>query len=253
MKRALLLLVLALAMAAVGTVTAGTFRSGRSEGGLTVLAASSLTNVFPKIDSGNKYSFGGSDTLAAQIQQGAPADVYAAASTKYPEQLFQKGLALKPVVFATNKLVLITPTSNPAGIAKVFDLCKSGVKVVIGDKTVPIGSYTRQVLTNLGQQCVLQNVVSNEQNVRDILTKVSLGEADAGFVYITDAKTVPGKVKTIFLPGWAQPHVKYEIAVLKSSSKQAAAAAFIKKVLSKTGQKLLAQVGFGPPKGTIRK
>ena len=161
--------------------------------------------------------------------------MFAAASPKYPEQLFQKGLVLKPVVFATNRLVLIVPTSNPAGITSVYDLCKSGVKVDIGDKAVPIGSYTRQILTNLGLQCVLSNVVSNEQNVRDILTKVSLGEADAGFVYITDAKTVPGKVKTILLPGWAQPHVKYEIAVLKSSSNQAAAAAFIKKVLVEAG------------------
>jgi molybdate transport system substrate-binding protein len=244
-----------LSIALVAATVAGTAsaRPQRTSAGLTVLAASSLTNVFPKIDSGNKYSFGGSDTLAAQIQQGVPADVFAAASPKYPEQLFQKGLVRKPIVFATNRLVVITPASNPAGIGKVFDLCKSGVKVVVGDKAVPIGSYTRQVLTNLGLQCVLSNVVSNEQNVRDILTKISLGEADAGFVYVTDAKTVADKVKTFFLPGWAQPHVKYEIAVLKSSSKQAAAAAFIKSVLSKAGRKALTAAGFGGPKGTVKK
>ena len=101
-----------------GAASAGPARSGKANAGLTVLAASSLTNVFPQIDSANKYSFGGSDVLAAQIQQGAPADVFAAASPKYPEQLFQKGLVLKPVVFATNRLVLITPTSNPAGISE---------------------------------------------------------------------------------------------------------------------------------------
>ena len=245
------LLSIAVGVAAVAGTAAA--RPGKTSAGLTVLAASSLTDVFPKIDSGNKYSFGGSDALAAQIQQGAPADVFAAASPKYPEQLFQKGLVLKPVVFATNRLVVITPASDPAGIGKVFDLCKSGVKVIVGDKAVPIGSYTRQMLTNLGLQCVLQNVVSNEQNVRDILTKISLGEADAGFVYITDAKTVPGKVKTFALPGWAQPHVRYEIAVLKSSSKQAAAAAFIKTVLSKAGQKRLAAAGFGAPKGKVKR
>jgi molybdate transport system substrate-binding protein len=250
---ALFLLVPAVVFAFAAAASAGPARSGKATAGLTVLAASSLTNVFPQIDSSNKYSFGGSDVLAAQIQQGAPADVYAAASPKYPQQLFQKGLVLQPVVFATNRLVLITPTSNPAGITNVYDLCKSGVKIDIGDKAVPIGSYTRQILTNLGLQCVLANVVSNEQNVRDILTKVSLGEADAGFVYVTDAKTVPGKVKTIFLPGWAQPHVKYEIAVVKSSSNQAAAAAFIAKVLSKPGQKLLLAAGFGGPKGTVKK
>jgi molybdate transport system substrate-binding protein len=250
MRLRLVLLIVPAVAAFAGGASAG---PNRSSAGLTVLAASSLTDVFPKIDAGNRYSFGGSDMLAAQIQQGAPADVFAAASPKYPEQLYQKGLVLKPVVFATNRLVLIVPASNPAGISSVYDLCKSGVKIDIGDKAVPIGAYTRQVLTTLGLQCVLSNVVSNEQNVRDILTKVSLGEADAGFVYVTDARTVPGKVRTILLPGWAQPHVKYEIAVVKSSSKQAAAAAFIKKVLARQGQKLLLAAGFGGPKGTVRK
>jgi molybdate transport system substrate-binding protein len=252
-SRLLVLIVPAIVAAFTSAASAGPARSGKANAGLTVLAASSLTDVFPKIDAGNRYSFGGSDVLAAQIQQGAPADVFAAASPKYPEQLYQKGLVLKPVVFATNRLVLIVPTSNPAGISSVYDLCKSGVKVDIGDKAVPIGSYTRQILTTLSLQCVLANVVSNEQNVRDILTKVSLGEADAGFVYVTDAKSVPGKVKTILLPGWAQPHVKYEVAVIKSSSKQAAAAAFVKKLLSKQGQKLLLAAGFGGPKGTVKK
>ena len=253
MSRRLTILALAVVAIASGLASTAGARPTRATSGLTVLAASSLTDVFPRIDPGNKYSFGGSDILAAQIQQGAAVDVFAAASPKYPEQLYQKGLVLKPVVFATNRLVLIVPASNPAGIASVYDLCKQGVKVDIGDKAVPVGSYTRQVLTNLGLQCVLQNVVSNEQNVRDILTKVSLGEVDAGFVYITDAKTVPGKVKTFFLPGWAQPHVRYEVAVVKSSSHQAAAAAFIKALLAKPAQKLLAAAGFGPPRGRVHK
>ena len=253
MSRRLTALALAVVAIASGLASTAGARPARSASGLTVLAASSLTDVFPKIDSGNKYSFGGSDVLAAQIQQGAAVDVFAAASPKYPEQLYQKGLVLKPVVFATNRLVLVVPASNPAGIASVYDLCKQGVKVDIGDKAVPVGSYTRQILTNLGLQCVLQNVVSNEQNVRDILTKVSLGEVDAGFVYSTDAKTVPGKVKTFFLPGWAQPHVRYEVAVVKSSSHQAAAAAFIKALLAKPAQKLLAAAGFGPPRGRVHR
>ena len=253
MSRRLTALALAVVAIASGLASTAGARPARSASGLTVLAASSLTDVFPRIDPGNKYSFGGSDILAAQIQQGAAVDVFAAASPKYPEQLYQKGLVLKPVVFATNRLVLIVPASNPAGIASVYDLCKQGVKVDIGDKAVPVGSYTRQILTNLGLQCVLQNVVSNEQNVRDILTKVSLGEVDAGFVYITDAKTVPGKVKTFFLPGWAQPHVRYEVAVVKSSSHQAAAAAFIKALLAKPAQKLLAAAGFGPPRGRVHR
>ena len=253
MSRRLTALALAVVAIASGLASTAGARPARSASGLTVLAASSLTDVFPKIDSGNKYSFGGSDVLAAQIQQGAAVDVFAAASPKYPEQLYQKGLVLKPVVFATNRLVLIVPASNPAGIASVYDLCKQGVKVDIGDKAVPVGSYTRQVLTNLGLQCVLSNVVSNEQNVRDILTKVSLGEVDAGFVYRTDAKTVPDKVKTILLPGWAQPHVRYEVAVVMSSSHQAAAAAFIKALLARPAQKLLAAAGFGPPRGRVHR
>jgi molybdate transport system substrate-binding protein len=250
---ALFLIVPAVVVAFAGAASAGPARSGKTNAGLTVLAASSLTDVFPKIAPANKYSFGGSDLLAAQIQQGAPADVYAAASPKYPEQLFKQGLVQKPVVFTSNRLVVITPASNPASISSVYGLCKSGVKVIIGDKAVPIGSYTRQILTNLGLPCVLSNVVSNEQNVRDILTKVSLGEADAGFVYITDARTVPGKVKVISLPGWAQPHVKYEMAVVSSSKSKVAAAAFITQVMSKRGQTIMKAAGFGPPKGTVKR
>jgi len=245
---------LALATAlAVALAPVASSKENRSTDQLVVLAASSLTNVFPKIDPGARYSFAGSDALAAQIQQGAPADVFAAASPKFPEQLYEKGLARKPVVFASNRLVLITPAANPAGIRTVFDLKRPGIKLVVGDKAVPIGSYTRQILANLGLTSVLSNVVSNEQNVRDILAKVSLGEADAGFVYVTDAKTVTGKVKAIFLPGWAQPHVKYELTIVKSSTNQIAAARFVKNVLAKRGQKLLAAAGFGPSKGTIKK
>ena len=119
---------------------------------------------------------------------------------------------------------------------------------------MPIGSYTRQILTNLGLQCVLSNVVSNEQNVRDILTKVSLGEADAGFVYITDAKTVPGKVKTMFLPGWAQPHVKYEIAVLKSSIEPGGGGRVHRQGAARSGGRSSSSAaGFGGPKGTVKK
>jgi molybdate transport system substrate-binding protein len=245
---------LATLVAAVGVSSAGTAGSRRAQSRLVVLAASSLTTVFPKIDPLARYSFGGSDLLAAQIQQGAPVDVYAAASPKYPEQLYSKGLVTKPVAFASNTLVLITPAANPAGIRTVFDLARRpGIKLVIGDRAVPIGAYTRRVLTTLGLSGVLSRVVSNEQNVRDILAKVTLGEADAGFVYLTDAKTAPGKLKTIFLPARAQPRVRYELAVVKSSHNRKAAAAFVEKVLAKRGQKLLVGAGFGPAKGSLKK
>jgi molybdate transport system substrate-binding protein len=215
---------------------------------ITVFAAASLTETFPKIDRAPRYSFAGSDQLAFQIQQGAPADVYAAASPKYPEQLFSQGLLLKPVVFATNKLVLLLPASNPAAIRSVFDLERSGIKLVIGQKGVPVGDYTRTVLKNLGLSSVLSNVVSQETDVKSIVGKVVLGEADAGFVYVTDAKPVAGKVKVVRLPGWAQPKVKYEIAVVKASPNRAAAQAFVRKVLAKNGRGALAAAGFGLPK-----
>jgi molybdate transport system substrate-binding protein len=215
---------------------------------VTVFAAASLTEVFPKIDRAPRYSFAGSDQLAFQIQQGAPADVYAAASPKYPEQLFSQGLVLKPVVFATNRLVLVLPASNPAGIRSVFDLRRSGIKLVIGQKGVPIGDYTRTILRNLGLSSVLSNVVSQETDVKSIVGKVVLGEADAGFVYVTDVKPAAGKVKVVRLPGWAQPKVKYEIAVVKASPNRASAQAFVRRVLAKNGRAALAAAGFGLPK-----
>ena len=215
---------------------------------VTVFAASSLTEVFPKIDAGERYSFAGSDQLAFQIQQGAPADVYAAASPKYPAQLYAQGLVLKPVVFATNKLILLLPASNPAGITSVFDLQRPGIKLVIGQQGVPIGDYTRAILKNLGLSSVLSNVVSQETDVKSIVGKVVLGQADAGFVYLTDARPVAAEVKVVRLPGWAQPKVKYEIAVVKASQNRVAAQAFVKKVLAKKGRAALAAAGFGLPK-----
>ena len=214
--------------------------------GITVYAAASLTDVFPKVDSGPKYSFGSSSTLAAQITQGAPADVFASANTTIPAQLFAKGLVQKPVVFARNRLVLVVPTANPAGIRGVYDLRKTGVKLVIAAPAVPVGSYTLQVLKQMGLTSVLANVVSRESDVRSVLSKVALGEADAGFVYSTDAKTVPGKVRVFKIPAWAQPKVTYGMAVVSSSSNKAAAQRFIKEVLSKTGQRKMLAAGFLP-------
>lgn len=216
---------------------------------LAVFAAASLMAVFPHVSAAPRYSFAGSDQLALQIQQGAPADVYAAASPKYPELLYRNGLLSKPVVFATNKLVVIVPRGNPAHINSVYDLRRSSVKVVIGDKSVPIGSYTRQILDSLGiTNDVMKNVVSDETDVKGIVAKVALGEADAGFVYATDAKSAANQLKSIPLPSWAQPPVRYEIAVVKSSTHVAAARAFVKRVLSKRGRMLLKRAGFGLPK-----
>jgi molybdate transport system substrate-binding protein len=235
-----------LVLAVLAAVPAGSAERG-SSGRLTVFAAASLTDVFPKIDSRPGYGFAGSDVLALQIQQGAPADVFAAASPKYPEALYKQGLVQKPVQFATNTLVLVVPKSNPAQIHTVDDLTKPGVKLVVGDPSVPVGAYTRTVLANLGiSAAVLKNVVSNETDVRSVLAKVALGEADAGFVYITDAKTVQGKVKVIALRESAQPHVVYEVAVVKSSHHLQAAYRYVTRLIRPTAQRALERAGFGP-------
>jgi molybdate transport system substrate-binding protein len=216
---------------------------------LNVFAAASLTEVFPKIDKSERYSFAGSDQLALQIRQGAPADLFASASPKYTELAYRDGYVQKPVVFATNRLIVLLPKSNPGGIKTVYDLRRPGLKIVIGDKAVPIGTYTRQILDALGiTNDVMSNVVSQETDVKGIVSKVALGEADAGFVYRTDAKPVAGRTRTIALPDWAQPPIRYEIAIVKSSAHAAAARAYLKKVTSTRGRKLLAAAGFGLPK-----
>jgi molybdate transport system substrate-binding protein len=228
-----------------------------------VLAAASLTKVFPKIGAefakqhpgtSFRWSFAGTDTLTAQIEQGAPADVFAGASTKYGDQLSGESLIDTPQNFATNSLVLIVPPDNPANITSPKDLTTPGIKLVVGAETVPVGSYTRTVLANLNAQYgdgydqkVLANVVDNEDAVTGVLQKVQLGEADAGFVYVTDAAGVGDAVKTIQLPEAAQATATYPIAVVKASKEQTLAGQFVSFVLSPPAQQLLADAQFGPP------
>jgi molybdate transport system substrate-binding protein len=214
---------------------------------LTVFAASSLTGVFPQIDNVPRYSFAGSDQLAFQITQGAPADVYAAASPKYPDQLRAKGLVYKPRVFATNELVLIVPRANKAGIRSVYDLRKQGLRLVIGAKGVPVGDYTRKALATLGLSSVLKNVVSQETDVKEVVAKVALGEADAGFVYRTDALADVRDLSELRLPARARPKIAYELAVVKATEHLQAANAFVARVLGARGRLALRRAGFGLP------
>jgi molybdate transport system substrate-binding protein len=238
MRRAALVLVAAALLAPAGAVA-------RTQ--LTVYAAASLTDAFPKIDRSERYSFGGSNQLAAQIQQGAPADVFASANTALPNQLHANGLCSRPVVFTRNTLVVVVPKSNPAGIRSVDDLTKRGVKLVVAGPGVPVGTYTLQVLKNLSlSKAVQKNVVSQETDVREVLSKVALGEADAGFVYATDAKTVSTRVKTIRVPARGQPNVRYGICVVTAGTHKAGAQAFVKRVLSRSGQAKLLAAGFLP-------
>jgi molybdate transport system substrate-binding protein len=251
----------ALALIAVAAVAGRASASQRAHGAaraqLTVYAASSLTDVFPKIDPSQKYSFGGSNALAAKIMLGAPADVFASANLTLPNQLFSKGLCSQPVVFTRNTLVIVVPTANPANIHSIYDLAKTGVKLDVAGPGVPVGSYTLQILKNMNlTAAVTKNVVSQETDVREVLAKVALGEADAGFVYSTDAKTVPGKVKVLKVPAWAQPKVQYGICVVSKSGDKTDAQAFINKVLSKAGQAQMLAYGFLPrvkPKPVAKK
>jgi molybdate transport system substrate-binding protein len=213
-----------------------------------VLAAASLTKVFPQIDPNAKYTFGGSGALATDIEQGAPADVFAAASPKQPAALQAKGLVDTPVEFATNTLVLIVPKANPAHITTVNDVTKPGVKLVICNASVPCGDYARTAFQNLGiTNAAMKNVVSQTTDVTQTVAQVALGQADAGFVYITDAKAANGKVTVVSLPAAAKPGAKDYITVVKSGKNQDAAKAFVATVLSPAGQAKLRAAGFGAP------
>jgi molybdate transport system substrate-binding protein len=164
-----------------------------------------------------------------------------------PTQLYAKGLCSKPVVFTRNALVLVVPKANPAAIHSVYDLAKNGVKLDVAAAAVPVGAYTLQVLKNMNlSTSVLPNVVSYETDVREVLAKVALGEADAGFVYSTDAKTVPGKVTVLKVPAWAQPKVQYGMCVVSASPNKAAARAFVAEVIGNRGQAVLRSFGFLP-------
>jgi molybdate transport system substrate-binding protein len=231
----------------VAVVVAGAAGAQRDTTRATVYAAASLTDAFPKIAPRARFSFAGSNALAAQIRQGAPADVFAAANIKLPYGLYGDGFCSKPVVFTRNALVLIVPRSNPKHIEKVGDVTRRGVKLVIAAKGVPVGDYTLKVLQKLKLMGALKNVVSQETDVREVLAKVALNEADAGFVYSTDARTVPKKVRTIAIPPRGQPNVEYGICVVLRGD-HAAGGLFVKRVLSATGQRILRTYGFLPRK-----
>jgi molybdate transport system substrate-binding protein len=235
-----------IALAVLAACVAAASASAAGKPTLNIFAAASLTDVFPQIDKAPRYSFAGSNTLAAQIQQGAPADIFASANTTLPQQLYAKGLVSKPVVFTRNTLVLIVPKSNPARIETVYDLQKNGIKLVVAQSAVPVGGYTAQVLKNMALTSVLNNVVSRESDVREVLAKVALGEADAGFVYSTDAKTVADKVTVIKLPAWAQPKVQYGIAVVTRSPNRQQAQAWVNMLIGKGAQAKLIAAGFLP-------
>jgi molybdate transport system substrate-binding protein len=238
-------------MLLVGALVVGAALAGQArarDGQATVLAAASLTEVLPKIDPDARTSFGGSNQLAQQARQGFPFDVFLSASPTYTQALFAEGLVRKPVAFATNSLVLIVPKRNPARIGTVGDLARRPkLRLVVAGPKVPIGLYTREVLKRLGLLRVLRHTVSLEPDVKGIVTKVAVGEADAGFVYATDVRPVAGKVSVIPFPKSAQPTVVYEAAIAAKPSDLQAAQAFLIVLLASEGRKTLRAGGFGLP------
>ena len=222
-------------------------------GTITVFAAASLTETFTALAKqfeaahpGTKVtlSFGSSATLAQQITQGAPADVFAAASTKTMQQAVDGKAISGPVTFATNVMEIAVPPSNPAHITGVADLARSGVKVVLCQPQVPCGAAAKKVFD---QAKVTVHPVSLEADVKATLTKVRLGEADAGVVYVTDVKAAGNKVTGISIPAAVNASTAYPIGTVGASHNAATARAFVDYVLSGAGTSVLTAAGFGTP------
>jgi len=226
--------------------------SGRPQ--LTVSAAASLTEAFDALKKDYsaadlRFSFAGSDELAAQIRKGVKPDVFAAANTKLPDTLAKEGLVEKPVVFATNELVLAVAAEG-AEVSSLAGLERRGVKLAVGSESVPVGEYTRTVLSGLGptrSRAVLANVRSEEPDVKGVVGKISQSAVDAGFVYRSDVDATSGKLKAIALPAGLKPQVSYGVAVVKGVKQPAAAQAFIKNLLEGQGRAALRDAALGPP------
>ncbi len=232
------------------------------QGEITVFAASSLTDAFGEIRqafiAANRrttvtFNFASSSALATQINEGGPGDVFAAADPTTMKTVTDKHHAADPKPFARNVPIVVVPKTG--GTVQAFaDLAKPGVKLILAAPEVPIGNYARTVLTNASaanggispdfSAKVLANLKSNEANVRAVLAKIQIGEADAGIVYSTDAITVPNDVKTIAIPPQYNVIATYPIATITSTKHLDTATAFIQFVLSAAGQQILGKWGF---------
>jgi molybdate transport system substrate-binding protein len=242
-------------LVAVALVTVGCGDDGTStKPQLTVSAAASLKQSLTAYGSGFpdasvRFSFAGSDELAAQIEQGVKPDVYAAANTKLPMQLYEKGLVEKPRVFAGNKLVLAVPADG-SKVTSLEDLAGDGVKLAVGAKDVPVGSYTRTVLEKLPadeREKILGNVRTEEPDVSGVVGKLTQGAVDAGFLYASDVQGAEGRLKAIDLPGELQPEVQYGVAVVKGAKHPGQAKAFIDGLINGKGADELRNAGFLAP------
>jgi molybdate transport system substrate-binding protein len=223
---------------------------------LTVFAASSLTKSFTQIgqdfrtanpDVTVTFNFGSSTDLASQIQSEGTADVFASASGTAMDTLQSAPGVADRMNFATNRLVIITPPDNPAGITSVNDLARSGVKLVLAAEGVPVGDYARQALKNAGiLSQATANVVSNEDDDASVVAKVTSGDADAAIVYTSDVASACNTVRSVAIPTAVNVVATYPIAVVTGSSQTDAATAFLNYVVGPAGQATLKEFGFGP-------
>jgi molybdate transport system substrate-binding protein len=245
---------LAFALAGCGGGDQPSGGSSAAPGELTVFAAASLTAAFTELgqrftaaNGGTRvtFNFAGSQALAAQIQQAAPADVFAAADLANMGKV--KDLVGTPQSFATNRLAIVVEKGNPRGVAALDDLASGDLKVVLAAEEVPAGRYAAEALSKAG---VAVRPVSEEDNVKAVVTKVSLGEADAGLVYATDVGAGGDKVEAVDIPEDQNVLATYPIATVKASKAKDRAQAFMDLVLSAEGQQVLKANGFLPPPTT---
>jgi molybdate transport system substrate-binding protein len=221
---------------------------------LVVSAAASLQKAFTRYGgqfspARVRFSFAGSDVLAAQIEQGVRPDVFASANTKLPKRLYAKGLVEAPIVFAANRLVLAVPARSTK-ITSFADVEKPGVTLSVGAASVPVGAYTQTVLDKLPasqRSAVLANIADREPDVTGIVGKLTEGAVDAGFLYVTDVSATKGQLKAIPLPAGLQPQVAYGIAVVRGAAHPEQARAFVKGLLAGDGRADLLAAGFLPP------
>jgi molybdate transport system substrate-binding protein len=241
-------------LAGCGSSTSDAAGSGAGVSGtITVFAAASLTESFTRLGDqfeaahpgvSVRFSFAGSSTLARQIVNGAPADVFASASRKNMDQVVAAGEAAAPVTFASNVLEIAVPPDNPAKIRTLADLGRPGVKVAVCQPQVPCGTVAQQVF---GKARVTVHPVTQAQDVKAVLTAVQAGEVDAGLVYLTDVRAAGGRVTGVEIPRAANASTAYPIAVTVHSGHSGAARAFVDFVLSEAGRSVLAAAGFTVP------
>lgn len=258
------LLALAISLLSACAGQAGSSPTTEQQTTLTVYAAASLTDAFKEIGADFEhthanvqvtFNFAGSQQLEQQLTQGASADVFASASTKYMDAAIKAGVVADGAqkTFARNRLIVIVPKNNPAHIQTLQDLGKSGVKIVLADKSVPVGQYALAFLDKANADAsfgavykanVLKNVVSYEDNVKSVFSKVQLGEADAGIVYTSDVSTHGDEVGSLAIPDALNTIAIYPIAARKISHNGATAQQFVEYVLSAEGQTVLKKYGF---------